>query len=393
MKNFSFYKILLLRLICAIFIFILCRISIEGYLRFLGILPIVVEFFSLYSNIQKRDKIKVKIRFFKKKYVFLLIILSLVFTFPLYIEPIMKRQVEKNKIKLQKLVNDLVKNTDNDVEKTKSILSWFDRSKENIIYLPTKNILFYIYPLYVTFKKPYFCIRIIEHKYPLWTLTSKCGRCAEFSLLFREMANASNLTVRSIHNPGEDHNWDEVLIDGKWVVIDPTRVNLLRNDFGFNYSTHEYESGRNLNISYVFAEYPNGRRKDVSNRYTNLSSITFTLIDQKGNFISNAVIQVISNNLKNKYKNTELNCTTNDKGQCSLSIGGGNYELIAKTNDFIPLYKKSKMIIEENRKYNRTLILEKKILGQNVILPYQIFSIIKVPLLWFFIVCYLELKK
>lgn len=55
----------------------------------------------------------------------------------------------------------------------------------------------------------------------MWILASRCGACIEYSLLYRGLAVASNLTVRSVHNPGEDHNWDEVLINGSWVIVGP----------------------------------------------------------------------------------------------------------------------------------------------------------------------------
>lgn len=397
MKNFSFWKILLLillRWMCAVlFVFILGIILVRNYFIILGIF-IVVEPFFLYSNIQKRNKtVKVKVNLFKKKYAAILIILFLILALPLYIyiEPIMEWQSEKNKVELQQIVNELTKNATNDVEKTKAILSWFDRSNGNIKNTYGKKLLLEMYPLHIFLEKPYFCIRIIQHKYPLWILTSHCGACGEYSLLFREMANAANLNVRSIHNPGEDHNWDEVLIDGKWIIVDPTRVNLLHNSTGFNYSAFDYEIGRGLNISYVFAEYPNGNEEDISYRYTNLSRITFTLIDRRGSFISNAVIYAISNNLKNIQIDTMLNCTTNEKGQCSLTIGGGNYKFIAKTNDFIPLSNETSKIIEENKKYNVTLILKRDILKSQQLS--QIFLIVIIILLWFSMVCYLELLK
>ena len=395
MKNFQFWKILLLRWISAIFIFIFWILLVNDYFKCIGLLPLLFESIFLYSNMQKIGKsIKVKINLFKKNYILLLVIFLLIFTLSLYIEPIMKYQAEKNKLELQRIVDDLVKNYTNDIEKTKAILSWFDKSKENIIYLPTKNILFKLYPLYITLKKPYFCIRLIEHKYPLWILTSRCGRCAEFSLLFREMAHASNLTVRSVHNPGEDHNWDEVLINGKWIVVDSTQVDPFQNKTGFNYSAHEYEREHNLNISYVFAEYPNGSREDIRYRYTNLSNIAFKLIDQKGNLIPDAIVQIISNNLKNKKMDTNLNCTTNNKGRCSLTVGGGDYKFVAKTNNFIPLYNETSKIIEENREYNITLILKRNILKTNAPQQlYQIFLIVVIILLWFFIVFYFELSK
>ena len=119
------------------------------------------------------------------------------------------------------------------------------------------------------------------------------------------------------------------MINGEWIIVDPTRVNWIIGSTGFNYSPWEYEIGRNLNISYVFAEYPDGKREDITYRYTNLSKIIFECVDYEGNPTEGVVIKIYSNNWKNGLY-TKLNCTTDSSGKCSVGLGGGSYKVVAK---------------------------------------------------------------
>ena len=317
------------------------------------------------------------------------------FYLPWYIE----KEAKKNKVLLGDIIDDIIQNATNDVEKTKAILRWFDRTSNNMnnIYIKNNKLLLKIYPLHIYSEHPWICIRLIGTKNPLWVLTSRCGACMEYSLLFREMANAANLTVRSIHNPGEDHNWDEVYIDGKWIIVDPTRVDLLFNKTGFNLSSRDYEEGRNLNISYVYAEYPNGAIEDVTYRYTNLSNLKIITTDERGKRISNVTVFIFSNNLKRQI-DTQINCTTNINGECFVKIGGGNYTLKArKYTNLLILFGETHIITYENKNVTFKISLKQDIfktinLKFTESLGYERIMFLFLILLWFSIGFYLVLN-
>jgi transglutaminase-like putative cysteine protease len=78
------------------------------------------------------------------------------------------------------------------------------------------------------------------------------------------MADEAGLSVRRASCFGEDHEWNEVLIKGTWIVIDATRVGTAK-DNGYNVSPKFMEKKvagdrgtTEGNVSYVIAEYLNG---------------------------------------------------------------------------------------------------------------------------------------
>jgi len=60
----------------------------------------------------------------------------------------------------------------------------------------------------------------------------KLGRCGEFSLLYYGLAKANDIQVRLIvdnslssgDKPAGDHMWNEVLVNGTWIHVDPTEA-------------------------------------------------------------------------------------------------------------------------------------------------------------------------
>ena len=94
-----------------------------------------------------------------------------------------------------------------------------------------------------------------------------------------------------------------------WIVVDPSIVRLKNNQSGFNVSHRSFEQG--INRSYMFALYPNGTTEDVTYQYTNFSNLTIMVVDENKIPITNASINVFSNNHpKKKEIDTEISCTT-----------------------------------------------------------------------------------
>lgn len=349
----------------------------KGYLLYLiliiSALPLAFEMYMLQTNIKTNLKKSINFNFrdffkstTKKRDVVLLIAIVFIFQSPIYLPHIIiypmeeYAQSEATRSDLDDLVKNLTINFSDDTDKTIAILRWFDRDSGNINNIYNRDsILFKIYPLHVYTDKPYLCMRLIGHENPLWVLKSRCGACDEYAMFFMEMTNAANLTVRSIHNHGEDHNWDEVLINGKWIVVDPSIVRLKNNQSGFNVSHRSFEQG--INRSYMFALYPNGTTEDVTYQYTNFSNLTIMVVDENKIPITNASINVFSNNHpKKKEIDTEISCTTDCEGKCNIKIGGGNYTIKSEKKDNGNYFSaKTTITLIENENINTQLMLRK----------------------------------
>ena len=246
--------------------------------------------------------------------ILLITYLILYLLIPYYVMPFV-HNINKNKLKI--LVSEIVGNVPDEAKKAYLIHKWIFSNINNVYRCFTVDG-------YIVFssKPPYICLRLIKHDCPLWVLVTKCGACLEYSLLYRELANAANLTVRSIHNPGEDHSWNEVLVNGRWIIVDPSTGK-------FNCSPQIFEKGRKLNVSYVYAEYPNGTIVDVTERYTNTGTLVIHVVYADGKPAKNISIDILSLNyhLTGIYI-AGLNCITNDEGLCRIKLGGGKYRII-----------------------------------------------------------------
>jgi hypothetical protein len=241
----------------------------------------------------------------------------LYFVVPLYVMGYVNKE---NREGLQSLVSGIVEDSVNGTERVRKIYEWMTNSTHLTNVYRSCSIDNYI--VFIP-KPPFICLRLVGEEYPLWFLSSRCGACMEYSLLFREMANAANLTVRSVHNPGEDHNWDEVLINGEWIIVDAGWPIL-------NPSSSFYEVGRGLNVSYVYGMYPNGTLVDLTERYTNTGQLKILVVDVNNKPIKNAGIEFYSFNLNNQERKIHhLDCVTDENGYCNVRLGGGKYKVKA----------------------------------------------------------------
>jgi len=300
------------------------------------------------------EKTQLQNALLKPSRISLLTLMLALFLSPIYLSYPMKAISLKNRSKVKSLAENIVKNINDDQDKAEILYRWFLAENGNMFNVYGKrDLLFRIGPLSIYLSKPFICIRIKGHEFPYWILSSRCGACIEYSLFYRELARFADLTVRSVHNQGEDHNWDEVLIRGKWMIVDPSYPR-------YNVSPRFYEEGRGLNISYVYAEYPNGVKKDITSRYTKLGNLTLTVLSPDGDEIENAKVLFRSNNYKDNLP-TGLNCTTNEYGKCNLRLGGGKYTVKAyKEDDF--LYNKTEFVIKENKHNSLNIVLRANLL-------------------------------
>ena len=205
------------------------------------------------------------------------------------------------------------------------------------------------------------------------------------------MADFANLTVRSVHNHGENHNWDEVLIEGKWVIVDPS-MHLFNPSPSF-YDKNRTINGKVVNLSYAFALYPNGSIEDITARYTNISYLTVFTYNENMNPIPNVSVFVLSNNYMKNW-NTGVNCTTDVEGKCKISLGDGDYTILALSQDFIPLTNETSIRLEENKNTTIRMILKPdpaRILLSSYLHTFQL--IIYPIILWIAIVLYVDFVK
>ncbi|MCD1295901.1 hypothetical protein CUJ83_12935 [Methanocella sp. CWC-04] len=152
-----------------------------------------------------------------------------------------------------------------------------------------------------------------------WAIITKSGACGEYSFVFTELANMSNIKVRNICLNGEDHAFNEVLIDDEWITIDSTQENAYDPEL-------DMESYLKLDISYAYALYPNGTIEDVTYRYTNLSNINIYVYDGNENTVNNSTIKIYSNN-KRPNLFTNLSLETGQSNCINYNIGSGNYNI------------------------------------------------------------------
>jgi hypothetical protein len=316
----------------------------------------------VYQNLNKRLKPR-KVR----NIVLLLTIFISLLLFTPYIGFMTHLKAEANRPELKKIVTSIIVNATTDEAKTKALLEWFNISKNNIYnnyFLKIKGVLGFGSIIRIYLGEPYIGIRTFNDKDSLWILTSRYGHCGEYALIFRDMADAAGLSVRRIRCFGEDHEWNEVIINGTWMIIDATRVGSAK-DNGYNVSVSFMENkvagDRRTpegNVSYVIAEYLNGTTVDVTDRYTDVVNISILAIDEKGNTIPDVKIKVKSNNRYTAW-NTRLNLTTDKEGLCKFSIGGGDYIIELKSDDIIPLYNEiSKSFSENISTLNMTIMLK-----------------------------------
>jgi hypothetical protein len=381
-----------LLLINSIFILCIFPIGPEKYFWFsylYTIQIIIVVWIWFLWNIRNQDikandgKIRFNYWIKGKRYKFLqvlmvfFIIAQAIVIFPYVFEPVLAWKSEQNRLDIENTAHSITKNYDNNENKTVALLNWFERHSGNMY----NN---YGQPTFITgFNRPmclsigdghnYFFlstnlyIRPLNRDYPGWVFTTRSGRCDEHSILFREMANYIDLDVRSVICKEMDHLWAEVLIDGNWTVVDPSNVvhNKIWKDANFSgYNLYQYDFldrfTRPDNISYIFAEYVNGTKKIVTDRYIpkeDISHVSIEVVSENNNPVSNVPVEILSNNRRSR-QNIEFKVYTDNNGLSETEIGKGSLTFTAKIDGLIPLYGENTTIIGGNETVNVIIVLK-----------------------------------
>ncbi|HEC92930.1 MAG TPA: transglutaminase domain-containing protein, partial [Candidatus Atribacteria bacterium] len=348
---------------------------------FFGSLPLIVEI--LYFGLKFLNKSTISdplfnINFFKKIQLVTMMIsffsLIVVISSPLIITSINYYMNDQNE-EMKRLVNDITRGLENDTQKTLALLKWFDRNGHNIsnIYYrenENKILLNVANEWYIFSEEPYFGVRTSRYD-PEWIFARRCGRCGEYATLFTKLAYIAGLDVRKVVCKGEDHEWNEVKINNRQIVVDPTAVNLPKKtgfDLPRNFMEEKIKGDlkkskgivlKKGNVSYVYAIYPNATKDkiDITYRYTNLTNVTVITIDSNCQPMANVTIYVLSHNrLITRY--TGLKGITNNTGKHTFTIGGGDYTFKAEKGDW---YGEKRISLSENLlQHNVILSMETK---------------------------------
>jgi hypothetical protein len=186
----------------------------------------------------------------------------------------------------------------------------------------------YYYPI------PPFLLYRISNPDPAWVMTVKRGGCEEHAILFAEMVRVIGIQSRVVHNPGEDHTWTEVLINGSWIHYDPMLPKEKRfNNPGF-YELPRSEGGWGKQLSYVFFIGKDGKKHDITHRYTETGRL-IVRVEKDNKPVENARVIIKSRFLMENYPNYKeplfsVDKYTNKSGLATFDLGANNYTIIAE---------------------------------------------------------------
>jgi hypothetical protein len=324
---------------------------------------IVYQFFKKHHRLSRikislsPNKRKILFKSMKLFTIFLMIFLiffqTLLF-FPFFTIPLMGVRSDANVTELNNIVKDIIKNDTSNYAKAQSILNWFNRKSGNMY-----NV--WGYPLISGLESngrlnfgDYFlcilCMRNYGRDTPLWILTSRCGSCEEHALLYREMAHAANIPVRSIHCYEGNHCWDEVFINNTWIIVDPARQ--LFNPPRENYSK-EFKNPR-----YILAELPEGSKViDATKNYSKLVNVSLFLVDKNNITLPHIRIEVFSSNETGVEKRTELFLVSDENGRCNFTLGAG-WAIFQSKDNYRKLNNYTLQNLSENKNYNIKVVLK-----------------------------------
>jgi hypothetical protein len=197
---------------------------------------------------------------------------------------------------------------------------------------------------------PSFC-RPIYAKSPNLIFVLRRGACEETATLFAEMANACGFQCRVVYAPGEDHVWNEILINESWKRADATLKQPSNYD---NFSYYESPEGWNWKLSKVYSNV-DGRILDRSDDYT--GSGTLNIFIKEGDKPLESVEVIVKSHFRMEHepdKKAPLKVTTiysDANGTCTINLGENNYTIVAKRKQF---FKYSPFVLQ----YERNITLE-----------------------------------
>ncbi len=302
---------------------------------------------------------------------FILVLFILLFLFPVFQIGIQKTAsifliTNTNTISRELYANDsetLIRN----------VIEWENRNIENIYGRP-RILQFAVFLR----RDGWPCFKIDSLSSVPWIYFNRCGACGEYSYVFQALTAADNLTAISVQNTGEDHAWNEVLINGSWIGVDATF-----GEKGFNVSPDFYEKEWHKNLSYVYGVFSNYSKVDLTKKYTRTGKLIVN-VSRYGQPVS-AKVMIHSNSI---YPNQEtgLDCITDKRGICEFEVGGTNYTIIAITLNLFVLSDSKNVVVIENQTTRLALSPTNFDLVNSIPIDLQwTISLLAAILLWIFV--------
>lgn len=285
----------------------------------------------------------------KKKYI------VIIFTFLILMNPLSLFYFDKNtngRKLLKKISYELRYKAADDELPFFYNISDYIKHKIQYSYRDKKLLGFNIY--YYPFK-PFFIMRPNQPSSEA-TLILKKGACGEIAELFKGITETNGYKTRVVHNPSEDHAWNEIMINDMWIQYDVSTK-------WFN-DTNSYERSRDSggwgkNISTVFYIDTEGNRHYITGKYTDTGTLIIK-VKNNGRPVKNAQVKVLSKFLMeserwgNTYQSPLLAARNNTsvEGNCEFKLGANNYVIEVTFNEWIifPREKKVELVVTENKK-------------------------------------------
>lgn len=153
--------------------------------------------------------------------------------------------------------------------------------------------------------------------------------------------NYFGIPVRVIHNPTEDHVWNEIYNGTDWVHFDAS----INRDFGYNHPEY-YEEKWNKNVTYVYYIDENFTRHLVTDRYSKTGDLK-VLVVRNNKPVENAKVWVFSTYLRNHpqlnlFSKAPMN-VTDERGYTTFHLGDDTFEVLAQKG-FLLGYKGKKTV-------------------------------------------------
>lgn len=151
---------------------------------------------------------------------------------------------------------------------------------------------------------------------PYWAAYYNTGACIELAAIFNETATQAGFKSRIVGTKNEDHAWNEVFLDSRWVHVDPTLYyHYYRNGDDFSecwFDTPEKYQGPDFWHHGYSQIIVYGTDEDISPNYLkmgNLSIITSDIVD-KIEIRPNTSTQ----DIKIREKNSNYSISLGEKG-------------------------------------------------------------------------------
>lgn len=199
----------------------------------------------------------------------------------------------------------------------------------------------------------------IKRKVPpqaTFTAIVRRGACGEYSEFAKSVLNELGYQCRVAHNFGEDHVWNEVLINGSWVHFDSSLNRETCYNNPGNYERLKSEGGWDKNLSYVYYEDENGEKRSLTNNYTETGTLVIN-VKKNGLPQHDVKVTIFSKFLmeSEKYKSYKtpryaIDGVTGKDGTYEHAIGGNNYKVQISWGTWIKHNKTYHLTLIENRK-------------------------------------------